>query len=106
MGETGAGKSTIAYLLLRLYEYNKGSITIDGIELNNINRKWIREHIGIVLQEPYFFSKSIYENINLGKVEAKRNEIEQVAKIAHIQKTILKFKEGYDTLIGIKGITF
>lgn len=105
MGKTGSGKSSLVHLLARLYDYNKGSIKIDGVELKDINRKWIRKNIGIVLQEPFLFSKTIKDNISLAKREAVDKEIFEAANIAAIHDVILGFDRGYETLVGEKGVT-
>ncbi|MBS4537438.1 ABC transporter ATP-binding protein [Clostridium sp. D2Q-11] len=105
MGQTGSGKSSLVHLLARLYEYNSGSIKIDGIELKNIQKKWIRKHVGIVLQEPFLFSRSIKDNISLAKLEAKEAEIIESARVAAIHNVIEDFERGYDTKVGEKGVT-
>lgn len=105
MGKTGSGKSSLVYLLARLYDYNRGSIKIDGVELRDINRKWIRENIGIVLQEPFLFSKTIKDNIILAKRQALEQEIFESANIAAIHDVILGFDKGYETLVGENGVT-
>jgi len=105
LGSTGSGKSTIIKLISRLYDYDAGSIKIDGIELNKINKKWIRRHLGLVLQEPFLFAKSIKENIRLGNHKATQQSIEEVTNIAAIHDNILEFEEGYDTLVGEKGVS-
>ena len=105
LGSTGSGKSTIIKLISRLYDYDDGSITIDGIELKKINKKWIRRHLGLVLQEPFLFAKAIKDNIRLGNHEATQQSIEEVTNIAAIHDNILAFDEGYDTLVGEKGVS-
>jgi len=105
LGATGSGKSSIMHLLLRLYDYQEGSIRIDGVELKEIERKWLRRHIGIVLQEPFLFSKSIIENIRFGKANAHEAEIHSSSDIAAIHDTILSFEKGYETLVGERGVT-
>ncbi|MEN8908013.1 MAG: ABC transporter ATP-binding protein [Clostridiales bacterium] len=105
MGATGCGKSTIAHILLRLYDYKKGSIKIDDTELSEIDRKWIRENISIVLQEPYLFARTIKDNIKMGRIEADDEEIKNYSKSAVIHDSIDAFKDGYNTMIGEKGIT-
>ncbi|MDK2906249.1 MAG: ATP-binding cassette, subfamily bacterial [Petrotoga sp.] len=104
-GTTGSGKSTIIYLLLRLYDYNSGSITIDGIELRNISKKTLRKNIGIVPQEAFLYSKTVKENIKITKRKAKEEEIIESAKIAAIHEDIMDFENKYETLIGEKGVT-
>ena len=105
LGPTGCGKSSLMHLLVRLFDYQKGSIKIDGYELKDIDKKWIRSHIGIVLQEPFLFSKTVLDNIRLSKPDASMNEIEQAARIAAIHDTIVSFEKGYDTLVGERGVT-
>lgn len=105
LGSTGSGKSTIIKLISRLFDYQEGSIKIDGVELKEINKKWIRKHLGLVLQEPFLFAKSIKDNIRLGNKEANQQSIEEVTNIAAIHDNILEFEEGYDTLIGEKGVS-
>jgi ATP-binding cassette subfamily B protein len=106
LGSTGSGKSSLVNLLPRFYEYNSGSIKLDGIELNRIPRKFLRKQIGIVEQEPFLFSRSIRENITYG-VESKVSDedVERAAQAAAIHDVIIKFKEGYQTLVGEKGVT-
>jgi ATP-binding cassette subfamily B protein len=105
LGPSGAGKSTLIHLLLRLYDYTEGSILLDGQELNTLPRKWVRSQIGIVMQEPFLFSKSLLENLRLGRDNAEDHEIEHAARAACIHDTILSFDQGYGTLIGERGIT-
>lgn len=105
MGQTGSGKSSLIHLLARLYDYQKGSIKIDGVELKDINKKWIRKNVGIVLQEPFLFSKSIKENISLARIEAKDAEIFEAARVAAIHDVIEDFDKGYETSVGERGVT-
>lgn len=105
LGTTGSGKSTLVHLLLRLYDYNTGSIKINDIELNTIDKKWLRQKIGIVLQEPFLFSKTIKENIEMASENVLDKEIFQVTKIASIHSVIENFEKGYDTIVGEKGVT-
>ncbi len=107
LGATGSGKSTLMYLLDRLYELPKdcGNITIGGVDIRKIKLEWLRGHIGIVLQEPFLFSKSFQESISDG---AENHELEQVryfANLAAIDETILGFAQGYETQIGERGVT-
>jgi ATP-binding cassette subfamily B protein len=104
-GSTGSGKSTIISLLLRLYEYDSGSITIDGIELKNISKKTLRKNIGVVPQEAFLFSKTVKENIKITKIKAKDAEVIESAKIASVHDDITQFENSYETLIGEKGVT-
>jgi ATP-binding cassette subfamily B protein len=106
LGPTGSGKTTLVNLLPRFYEYNQGSLTLDGRELNTYSRKFLRENIGVVEQEPFLFSRTIRENITYGVArDIDDQEIEQAAKAAAIHDVILDFPEGYNTLVGEKGVT-
>lgn len=105
MGKTGSGKSSLVHLLARLYDYDSGSIKVDGIELKNIKKKWMRKNVGIVLQEPFLFSRSIKDNISIANLKAKDNDITESARIAAIHNVILGFNKGYDTTVGEKGVT-
>ncbi|MBP7175456.1 MAG: ABC transporter ATP-binding protein [Thermoclostridium sp.] len=105
LGPTGCGKSSLMHLLVRLFDYQQGSIKLDGVELKEIDKKWLRSHVGIVLQEPFLFSKSVIDNIKLAKPDAERDEIEKAAKIAAIHDSIVSFEKGYDTLVGERGVT-
>ena len=82
LGSTGSGKSSLVHLLLRLYDYQEGSIQIDGVELSTISRAWIRKNIGMVLQEPFLFSRNLEENIRVGRPGASPEEVRAAARIA------------------------
>ncbi|MBM7582354.1 ATP-binding cassette subfamily B protein [Caldicoprobacter guelmensis] len=105
LGPTGAGKSSLVHLLLRLYDYQKGSITIGGVELKEINKRWLRKNIGIVLQEPFLFSRTIKENVALGRSDVTEEEILEAMRVAALTDVIQQFEEGYDTLVGERGVT-
>ncbi len=105
LGPSGSGKSTLMHLLLRLYDYRDGSIQFDDRELSSLPRKWVRGQIGVVMQEPFLFSKTLRENLRLGHGTAPDNEIEAAARDASIHETILDFEQGYETIIGERGIT-
>ncbi len=105
LGPSGAGKSTLIHLLLRLYDYSEGSVRLDGRELSALPRKWVRSQIGVVMQEPFLFSKSLRDNLRLGQGSAADHDIESAARAACIHDTILSFDQGYDTLVGERGIT-
>ncbi len=93
-------------LLPRFYEYTSGRILLDGVELNRYPRWYLRSHIGIVEQEAFLFSRSIRENITYGVGrEVSNEEVEAAARAAAIHDVILSFPEGYDTLVGEKGVT-
>lgn len=105
MGPTGSGKSTITNLLLRFYEVTEGNILIDGVESRDWRLSNLRQHIGIVLQDSFLFSSTIAENIAYGKPDVAREEIVSAAQTAHAHDFILSFPDGYDTLVGERGVT-
>jgi ATP-binding cassette subfamily B protein len=106
LGPTGSGKTTLVNLLPRFYEYNVGSLKLDGRELNQYSREFLRENIGIVEQEPFLFSRTIRENITYGVGrEVSDDEIERASRAAAIHDVIIDFPESYDTLVGEKGVT-
>ena len=105
IGDTGAGKSTILDLICRLFESDKGEILIDKKNINEYSLKSLRNCIGYVTQNPFLFSESILENIKFGNYNASVEEISVAAKIAGIDKEIKKFKNGYNTILGERGIT-
>ena len=107
LGGTGSGKSTLMHLLNRLYELPKenGSITISDVDINDIEIGYLRENVGMVLQEPYLFSRTLAENIALGGKEAERADIEEAAGTASLLETIENFKEGFETTVGERGVT-
>lgn len=104
LGLTGSGKSTLVSLIPRLMEYD-GSIKVDGAELNTISKRKIRENTSIILQEPYLFNKTIKENIAYRWPNASDEEIIKAAKIADIHDDIMNFPDGYDTIVGEKGVS-
>jgi ATP-binding cassette subfamily B protein len=106
LGPTGSGKTTLVNLLPRFYEYTSGRLTLDGVELHDYPRRFLRQQIGIVEQEPFLFSRTIRENITYGVGrEVDDAEVEAAARAAAIHDSILTFPEGYDTLVGEKGVT-
>ncbi|HEX7974254.1 MAG TPA: ABC transporter ATP-binding protein [Anaerolineales bacterium] len=106
LGSTGSGKTSLVNLLPRFYQYTGGSIRLDGIELNDYPRRYLRQEIGIVEQEPFLFSRSIAENITYGVGRTvTQEEIESAARAAVIHDVILSFPEGYKTLVGERGVT-
>jgi len=106
LGSTGSGKTTLVNLLPRFYDYTHGTIYLDGIELKRYPRRYLRSHIGIVEQEPFLFSRTIRENISYGVArEVTDEEIEAAARAAAIHDVILTFPNGYQTLVGEKGVT-
>ena len=107
LGATGSGKSTMVHLLSRLYDLkdDEGLITIDGIDIRKINRAHLRRHIGLCLQEPFLFSKTIRDNISIAKPEMELTELRAAASVAMIDETIMGFAESYNTIIGERGVT-
>lgn len=105
LGPTGSGKTTLMHLLPRLYELTKGSITIDGVDIRNIEKKWLRKNIGIVLQEPFLYSKTIMENIGLARESYIEEEVFAAAQTASVHSVIQEFEKGYDTIVGERGVT-
>jgi ATP-binding cassette, subfamily B, bacterial len=106
LGSTGSGKTTLVNLLPRFHEYTDGRILLDGRELKDYSREYLRRQIGIVEQEPFLFSRSIRDNIIYGVEHAvPQSEIEKATRAASIHDVILSFSEGYDTLVGEKGVT-
>jgi ATP-binding cassette subfamily B protein len=107
LGATGAGKSTLVHLLSRLYDLKDGDglITIDGIDIRKIARRHLRRHIGLCLQEPFLFSKTIRENIGIAYPRLEMAELRSAASVAMVDETIMGFAEGYNTVIGERGVT-
>lgn len=99
VGPTGSGKTTIVNLLMRFYDPNSGSIAIDGVDSININRRTLRDNIGMVLQDTWLFTGSIRENIRFSKPDATDEEIEQACKYANADEFISTLPKGYDTVI-------
>lgn len=104
VGSSGAGKSTLSRLLYRFYDVSQGGITINGVDLRQLNQVSLRGHIGIVPQDTVLFNDSIYYNIAYGLPGASRDEVIQAAKSAHIYDFILSLPEGFDTLVGERGL--
>jgi ATP-binding cassette subfamily B protein len=105
IGRTGSGKSTIINLLLKMYDYQGGDIYIDGISLRDIKKKHIRKEIGVVLQDPFLYSKTVFENIAIAHKDVNKDNVFRAASIAALEKDIKTFKQGYDTIVGEKGTT-
>ena len=107
LGGTGAGKSTLVHLLDRLYDLPEGCgrITIGGVDIRRISRRSLRQHIGLVLQEPFLFSQTVEENIRASRDDAAREEVRRCASIACVDDAIDSFANGYETLVGERGVT-
>ena len=104
VGSSGAGKTTLCSLIPRFYDVTEGSIEIDGKDIRQVTLKSLRNHIGMVQQDVYLFSGTIYENIRYGKPDATREEVIAAAKNANAHDFIMSFPDGYDTDIGQRGI--
>ncbi|MDB2314201.1 ABC transporter ATP-binding protein/permease [Flavobacteriaceae bacterium] len=105
IGKVGSGKSSILQLINRLYNPNSGKILLDGHDIRDFKLEELRSHIGNVPQNAFLFSESIEDNIRLGKRDASEEEIIEASKKAAIHKSIKKFKQGYKTLLGERGLT-
>lgn len=105
LGHTGSGKSSLVHLLARLYDYEGGSITIDGMELRTIDKKWMRKNVAVVSQEPFLFAKTIRENITLASGEVPDEELYAICQQAAVHDVILNFDQGYETLVGERGVS-
>jgi ATP-binding cassette subfamily B protein len=105
LGPPGSGKTTLISLLLRLYDYEQGSIKIGGQELSALDRDAVRAAFGVVLQDPYLFSKTIRENVVIGRSHAADREVEEATRAADIHANISEFTQGYETLVGERGTT-
>jgi ABC-type multidrug transport system, ATPase and permease components len=103
VGPTGAGKSTIVNLISRFYDIGKGTITIDGININTVSTESLRCQMGIMTQDNFLFSGTIRENIKYGKLDATEEEIIAAAKAVHAHDFICKLEEGYDTILSERG---
>lgn len=105
VGQTGSGKTTLTKLLNRTYDVTTGRVLVDGVDVREWNLADLREHISIIEQDIFLFSRSIADNIRFGKSEATQEEVEAAAKKAQAHEFILSFPEGYDTIIGQRGVT-
>ncbi|MEP3486059.1 MAG: ATP-binding cassette domain-containing protein, partial [Sneathiella sp.] len=104
VGPSGAGKSTISRILFRFYDVNSGSVTIDGQDLKNVTQQSLRAAIGIVPQDTVLFNDTIRYNVGYGRPEAEAAEIEEAARLASIDGFIEKLPEGYETMVGERGL--
>lgn len=105
IGRTGSGKTTIINLLSRMLETSSGDIFIDDVNIKNIEKHYLRKQMGIVLQEPFLFSKTVYDNIAISNPTVDRDNVLKAAQIAAIEKDISSFEKGYDTIVGERGTT-
>ena len=107
LGNTGSGKSTLVHLLNRLYDLPDGcgKITIGGVDIRDIDRRYLRSQIGMVLQEPFLYSGSIKENVGITKEESHFEDIREACEIACVDSAIDSFTDGYETIVGERGVT-
>ena len=105
LGASGSGKSTILALLSRFYDVDSGEITIDGVNIKDINLHTLRQNVGIVMQEPFLFGKTIRENISITDPQPDMEKIIKSTEIAQVHRSITNFEKGYDTIVGEKGVT-
>lgn len=105
IGQTGSGKSTLVNLIPRFYDVSEGAVTIDGVDVRAMPLSSLRQHIGFVLQQSLLFSATVRENIAYGKPDATHEEIVAAAKAANVHPFISEFPEGYETIIGERGVT-
>lgn len=107
LGGTGSGKTTMLHLLNRLYDLPEGcgTISIGGVDIRKIKREFLRKNIGMVMQEPFLFSRSIHDNITIANSDASMEEVKEAANIAQVDEAIEEFSKGYDTIVGERGIT-
>ena len=103
LGGTGSGKSSLLLMLCRLYEPSGGRVTVGGADIADMPARWVRDHVGIVLQEPFLFSRSIEENI--GICGASAEAVRRAAVTACIHNDIEQFSQGYETMVGERGVT-
>ncbi|HLG76504.1 MAG TPA: ATP-binding cassette domain-containing protein, partial [Ktedonobacteraceae bacterium] len=104
VGPSGAGKTTIANLIPRFFDVDRGRISVDGYDISQVQIKSLRDQIGIVLQEPVLFGTTIRENIAYGSLDATQEQIEQAARAANAHSFIAELPDGYDTLVGERGV--
>jgi ATP-binding cassette, subfamily B, bacterial len=105
MGKTGSGKSTLAKLLIRLLDHQEGTITIDGVNLRDFDKKYLRSQIGVILQEPFLFSTTLEKNIGITLPSDDQTKIRHAADVAAVSKDIDQFTSGYETIVGERGVT-
>jgi ATP-binding cassette, subfamily B, bacterial len=106
VGETGSGKTTIGYLAARLYDPDRGRVTLDGVDLRDLRFSTLADAIGVVSQETYLLHASVRENLRFARSEATDEEIEDAARAAQIHDTIAALPDGYDTIVGERGFRF
>jgi ATP-binding cassette, subfamily B, bacterial len=105
VGPPGSGKSTLIRVLLRLYDFEHGSVRLDGRDIRSVNRQWLRQQIGVVLQDPFLYSRSIRANLAVGRPNAPDHELIEACQEAAIHDSILSFPTGFDAMVGERGVT-
>lgn len=105
LGATGSGKTTLMLLLQRLYDPTGGRILFDDTPSVNIRRAYLRRHVGIVLQEPFLYSRSVFDNIAITQPHSAAADVQAVSKMASLHDSVLSFEQGYQTMVGERGVT-
>jgi ATP-binding cassette subfamily B protein len=105
IGHTGSGKTTLAALVPRFYEAAEGRVLVDGVDVRDVTRRSLRREIGVISQDPFLFSATVRENIAFGLVDARDELVEQAARAAQAHEFVQELPQGYDTVIGERGIT-
>lgn len=105
LGATGSGKSSVVHLIQRLFDVQEGKITIGGVDIRDIDRKYLRSHVGLVLQEPFLYSKTIRENIGIAVRNPSEEDIDAAVIDASAKEFILDSDKGFDTVVGERGVT-
>jgi ATP-binding cassette subfamily B protein len=105
IGHTGSGKSTLASLIPRFYDVEEGRVTIDGADVRDISLASLRSEIGIIAQDPFLFSASVRDNLTFGRPDATEEEIREAARLAQAHEFVERLPDGYDTVIGERGVT-
>ncbi len=105
VGPPGSGKSTLIRALLKLYPYTNGSLTLDGEEVSDLDRHWLRQQIAVVLQEPFLYSKSIRANLTIGREQAPEADLQRAVNDAAIATSIQRFPRGFEEMVGERGVT-
>ncbi|NLG23824.1 MAG: ABC transporter ATP-binding protein, partial [Clostridiales bacterium] len=105
LGATGTGKSTLMHLMQRLYDVKRGEIKIGGVNINAIQKKYLRSRIGLVLQEPFLYSRSVRDNVRIARPNAPDDQVFDAARVAAAHDFIGDFEKGYDTMVGERGVT-
>ncbi|MEJ7567321.1 MAG: ABC transporter ATP-binding protein [Gaiellaceae bacterium] len=105
IGHTGSGKTTLAALVPRFYDADEGRILVDGVDVRDVTRRSLRREIGVISQDPFLFSATVRENIAFGVLDATHEDVELAARAAQAHEFVAKLPQGYDTVIGERGIT-